>query len=333
MLGVQLLGNSKLKVKEYPDPKITSSNEVLVKIKASAICGSEMHAFRSPNEQKFNVGHEATGIVVDTGGSTELAAGDRVGIHTVLGCGKCQWCEEGKYTYCDNLVHQGGMHAEFKVVPERVCLKLPDDVPFDVGVLLTGDGLGVPYRASQRLNTKKREYVCVIGVGPIGLGNTMMQSFLGAKVIAIDLNDYRLSLAKELGAEYTINSQSVDPVEAVKKITKGMLADKCIEAAGQPKAVRLALKLAGKAATVMVLAGAISSGADLIGRDMTLMVSLYYHYAEYPEMLEVYRKGLPVAKMISDHFPLTEAQKAFTKFAEGKAGKVILEYTPRLRNR
>lgn len=329
MLGVQLLGSGKLKVKEYPDPKITSSNEVLVKIIASAICGSEMHAFCSPNEHEFNAGHEAAGIVVDTGGSTELAVGDRVGIHAVWGCGKCQWCSEGKYTYCDNRKTCPGTHAEFIVAPEHVCLSLPDDVPFDTGVLLTGDGVGVPYRVSQRLNTKKEEYVCVIGVGPIGLGNTMIQSFLGAVVIAIDLNDYRLSLAKELGAEYTLNPQSVDLVESVKEITKGMLANKCIEAAGRPETLRLALKLVGKAGTVMAVGEQgsvpISPSADLIRRDITLMGSWFYHYAEYTKMLELYRKGLPVAKMITDHFPLTKAQEAFTKFAEGKAGKVILE--------
>lgn len=330
MLGVQILGNSRLTIKEYPSPQITSSNEVLVKIKASAICGSEMHAFRSPNEQEFNGGHEAAGVVIDTGDSTELAVGDRVGIHAIWGCGNCQWCKEGKYTYCDSRRQCPGTHAEMIVAPEHVCLKLPDDVAFDVGTLLTGDGIGVPYRVSKRLSTKEGEYVCVIGVGPIGLGNTMMQSFLGAKVIAIDINDYRLSLSKELGAEYILNSQSVEPITSVKEITEGMLADKCIEAVGRPETLKLALKLVGKAGTVMAVGEQgnvpISPSSDLIRRDITIMGSWFYHYAEYHEMLELYREGLPAAKLITNHFPLAQTQKAFNKFAEGKAGKVILEY-------
>lgn len=333
MLGVQLLGSSKVKVKEYPAPKITESNEVLVELKASAICGSEMHAFRAQNGQEFNSGHEAAGIIIETGDSTELAVNDRVGIHAVWGCGKCKWCKEGKYTYCDNRKQCPGTHAELIVAPEHVCLKLPDDVPFDIGTLLTGDGVGVPYRVSQRLNTKEGEYVCVIGVGPIGLGNTMMQAFLGAKVIAIDINDYRLSLAKELGAEYTINSQYVAPVGSVKEITQGMLANKCIEAVGRPETLRLALQLVSKAGTVMAVGEQgnpvpIGPSADLIRRDVTLMGSWFFHYGEYPEMLKLYRKGLAVEKLITDHFPLSSAQQAFTKFADGKAGKVILEYSP-----
>ena len=102
-----------------------------------------------------------------------------------------------------------------------------EDVPFDIGVLLTGDGCGVPYRVSQRLNTKGGDFVCVLGAGPVGLGNTIVQSFLGAEVIVIDINDYRLSLAKEAGAAHTINSKNTDPLEAITEITHGMLVDKC----------------------------------------------------------------------------------------------------------
>jgi len=222
-----------------------------------------------------------------------------------------------------------GTHAELIAAPDHVCLKLPDDVPFDVGVLLAGDGIGVPYHVSRRLSTKGGDVVCVIGVGPIGLGNTMMQAFLGGEVIAIDINDYRLSLAKELGATHTINPQNFDPVEVVGDITNGMFADKCIEAVGRPETVKLALKLVGKAGIVMAVGEQgdvpVNIGGDLIRRDITLMGSWFYHYAEYPEMVDLYHRGLPVAKMITDHFPLTEAQAAFTKFANGQAGKVMLE--------
>jgi threonine dehydrogenase-like Zn-dependent dehydrogenase len=206
---------------------------------------------------------------------------------------------------------------------------LPDDVPFDVGVLLTGDGMGVPYHVSKRLNTKGGDFVCVVGVGPIGLGNAMMQSFLGAEVIAIDINDYRLSLAQQFGAAHAVNSKQTDPIEAVKEITHGMLADKCIEAVGRPETVKLALKLVGKAGAVVTLGEQgdvpVNISGDLIRRDIALMGSWFYHYSEYPAIVDLYRRGLPVAKLITDHFPLTEAQAAFTKFSKGQAGKVMLE--------
>ena len=328
MLGVQLLGNGKVTVREYPNPILTE-NQVMIQVRDSGICGSEMHAFRGPNKQEFNGGHEVAGVVIDANKSRQLKEGDRVGVHAVWGCGVCRWCLAGKYTFCDNRTGCPGTHAELIAVPEHVCLQLPDEVSFDVGVLLTGDGIGVPYHVSRRLSTKGGDVVCVVGVGPIGLGNIMMQAFLGGEVIALDINDYRLSLAKELGAAHTINPQKIDPGEAVRDITGGMLADKCIEAVGRAETLKLALQLVGKAGMVMAVGEQgdvpVNIGGDLIRRDITLMGSWFYHYAEYPEIVDLYRRGLPVAKVITDHFPLTEAQTAFTKFANGQAGKVMLE--------
>ena len=328
MLGVQLLGNENVIVKEYPEP-VCDGNNILVQIKASGICGSEMHGYRGAKAHPFNGGHEVTGVVIDAGKSTRFVVGDRVGVHAVWGCGDCRWCAIGRYTFCDNRSGCPGTHAERIAAPEHVCLRLPEDVPHDVGVLLTGDGLGVPYRVSQRINTKGGDFVCIVGAGPVGLGNIIVQSFLGAEVIAIDINDYRLSLAETFGAAHTINTKNDEPLEAVREITGGMLADKCIEAVGSVETVKLALKLAGKGGTVMAVGEhgdvPISPSRDLIRGDITLMGSWFYYYSDYPGMLDLYRRGLPIGRMITDHFPLLEAQAAFHKFANGQAGKVMLE--------
>ncbi len=330
MLGVQLLGNEKVTVKEYPEPILTYKNDLLIQVTASGICGSEMHGYRSPTPHTSNGGHEVAGEVIEAGRSTKFKVGDRVGIHAVWGCGDCRWCGVGQYTSCKNRIGRDlGTHVERFAAPDHVCLKLPEDVPFDVGVLLTGDGCGVPYRVSQRLNTKGGDFVCVLGAGPVGLGNTIVQSFLGAEVIVIDINDYRLSLAKEAGAAHTINSKETDPLEAITEITHGMLVDKCIEAAGRPETLRLAFTLAAVAGTVMCVGEQgelpISPSRDLIRKNLTLMGSWFYYYSEYPAMLDLYRRGLPIGRMITDHFPLVEAQTAFSKFANGEAGKVMLE--------
>ena len=328
MLGVQLLGNDTVTVKEYPEPT-PDENEMLIQVKASGICGSEMHGYHSPTPQAFNGGHEVAGEVIDAGQSTKFKVGDHVGVHAVWGCGNCRWCVVGKYTFCDNRTGCPGTHAERIAAPEHVCLKLPEDIPFDAGVLLTGDGFGVPYRVSQRLDTKGGDFVCILGAGPVGLGNTIVQSFLGAEVIVIDINNYRLSLAEAAGAAHTINPQDTEPLEAITEITHGRLADKCIEAAGRAETLKLALALVGMAGTVMCVGEQgdvpISPSRDLIRKDITLMGSWFYHYAEYPAMLDLYRRGLPIGRMITDHFPLVEAQTAFSKFANGQAGKVMLE--------
>ena len=328
MLGVQMLGNETVSVKDYPEP-VQNQGEILIQIKASGICGSEMHGYRSHSAQPFNGGHEVAGVVIDAGNSTRFKVGDHLGVHAVWGCGNCRWCDVGKYTFCDQRSTCPGTHAEQLAAPEHTCLKLPEDIPFDVGVLLTGDGLGVPYHVSQRLNTKRGYVVCIVGAGPIGLGNAVIQSFFGAEVVVIDINSYRLSLAEKFGIAHTINSQEIDPLEAVSEITQGMLADKCIEAVGRSETLRLALRLVGKSGTVMAIGEQgdvpISPSSDLIRRDITLMGSWFYHYSEYPSMLDLYRRGLPIGQVITDHFPLLEAQTAFNQFANGNAGKVILE--------
>ena len=327
MLAVKMLGGERLDVREFPAPE-HRPDRVLIQVKASGICGSEMGVYRGEGEHASNVGHEVVGVVVDAGAATRVKAGDHVGVHAVWGCGACRWCDVGQYTYCPDLRHSGGAHAEFVSAPEHVCLRLPPDVPWDDGVLVTGDGMGVPYRVSQRLGTVGGEVVCVVGAGPVGLGNVIVQSFLGAEVIAVDVNPYRLELARACGGGHTVNSTEADPVEAVQELTSGIGADKCIEAAGKPATFRVALGAVRKAGSVMVVGEQpsveLGPSRDLIHRDVTLMGSLYYHYADYPAMLRLYERGLDIGAMTTHTFPLSEAADAFGLFASGQAGKVIL---------
>lgn len=327
MKAVQYLGNSKVMVKDYPDPK-ADGNKVLIQVKASGVCGSELHAYRGPKEHASNGGHEVAGVVVDAGTSKKLKAGDRVGVHSVWGCGNCRWCAMGQYTYCDTRSGLGGAHAELITAPDHCCLKLPDDVPDDVGVLLSGDGLGVPYHVSRRLGTRPRDFVLVIGAGPIGLGNILVQSYLGAEVIACDITAQRLQLAKDLGAAHAIDASKADPLKAVKDLTHGMLCERVIEAVGRPETFALAMKAVGKAGTVMLVGEQgqvpLSPSEHLIRRDITLMGSWFYHFCEFWPMLDLYRRGLRVAALITDRFPLAQANEAYAKFASGLTGKVML---------
>jgi len=328
MKAVKLLGNSKVTVAEFPTPE-PEDGQVLIRVTASGLCGSELKSLRAEKESPSNGGHEVVGIVEDPCGSSRLAKGDRVGVHAVWGCGKCRWCVMGQYTYCDDRGGLGGAHAEWICAPDHCCLRLPDDVPFDVGVLLSGDGLGVPYHLGRSLGTRGGEVVVVVGVGPIGLGNVLIQSFFGAEVVAIDVNDFRLGLAKDLGAKHSINPGRDNPAEVVRELTNGLMADKCIESAGRPETLLLALDLVGKAGCVGVVGeqGEVpfNPGKHLIRRDVTVMGSWFYHYCEYPAMVDLYRRGLQVQKLITDHFPLSEAQAAYEKFERGETGKVILE--------
>ena len=109
--------------KNIPEPILTHKNDLLIQVKASGICGSEMHGYRDPTPHTSNSGHEVAGEVIDAGRSTKFKVGDRVGVHAVRGCGECRWCSVGKYTYCRNHIGGGGTgtHAERLAAP-RPCL-------------------------------------------------------------------------------------------------------------------------------------------------------------------------------------------------------------------
>jgi threonine dehydrogenase-like Zn-dependent dehydrogenase len=328
MLAVKFLGRGAVAVQEYPDPR-PDEGQVLVRIRASALCGSELHAYHGESELASNPGHEPAGVVVDASRSRRWREGDRVGIHAVWGCGHCQWCAQGIYTFCDAKGGCPGAHAELMAVPDHVCVPLPDDIPFDVGALLAGDGLGVPYHTSRRLPTRGGDRVVVIGCGPIGLGNVLLQSFFGARVIALDRVPARLQMARDLGAAAVVDVGAADPVLAVRDLTDGRLAEAVIEATGRPEGFALALALVGKAGTIACNGEnaevTLHVGEHLIRRDITLFGSWFYHFREYPEMLELVRRGLPVQKLITAHYPLTQASQAFADFAAGNTAKAILE--------
>jgi len=328
MLAVKFLGHEKVDVREYPDPQL-QEGQVLVRIHASALCGSELHAYRGGQELESNPGHEPAGIVVDAGHSKRWRTGDRVGIHAVWGCGSCHWCAQGIYTFCDAKRGCPGAHAQYMAAPDHVCVPLPDDIPLDVGALLAGDGLGVPYHTSRRLNTRGGDTVAVVGCGPIGQGSVLVQSFLGARVVALDVLPSRLEMARGLGAAETVNVAEADAVEAVRSLTGGRLADAVIEATGRPEGFALALQLVGSAGTIACNGEnaevTLHVGTHLIRRDITLFGSWFYHFREYPEMLDLVRRGLPAHKLIAAHYPLADAQQAFADFASGKVGKAVLE--------
>lgn len=328
MLGLRFMGREQVILQEYPNP-VPTEGQVLVRVHASALCGSELPAYRDDGALASNLGHEPAGVVVDAGHSRRWHTGDRIGIHAVWGCGACDWCARGIYTFCDRRASCPGAHVEYLAVPDHVCVPLPDDLSFEVGALLAGDGLGVPFHTSRRLSTRGGSTVAVIGCGPIGLGSVLLQSFFGARVIALDLCRERLELARELGAAETISVAEGEPLEALREMTRGALADVVIEASGRPEGFALALQAVGKGGTIACNGEnahvSLHVGNDLLRRDITLLGSWFYHFREYPEMLALVRRGLPAEKLITARYPLAEAQQAFAAFAGGTTAKVILE--------
>jgi threonine dehydrogenase-like Zn-dependent dehydrogenase len=329
---VHQVGKSQVVIEEAPVPK-PGLGEVLVKTAVSALCGSEMHTWRGEGRSFGNLGHEAAGVVVELGEDVhKLHPGQRVGVSAIVGCGTCEYCREGKYTWCANFTFHGDMHAEYFVIPERGCHPLPEDISWDTGVLITGDGLGVPYHTSTKIADEKIETVAVFGLGPIGLGNVLVQSHLGRRVIGIDRAPARLELARKLGAaEIIAAEENVDVPALIKTSTKGHGADVAIEAAGIPATARMCFAAVRKGGRVVFNgeqpALPLSPSDDFIRRDITATGSWFYHFAEYTQMLELARNGLPVADLITHHFPMTDAAEGYAAMQNGVSGKVVLVFS------
>ena len=323
-------GNGVVRLVEEPDP-LPGPGEVVVETAASALCGSELHSYRGAGSKKGNGGHEAAGTVVRLGeGVSRLRVGQRVGASAIAGCGSCAYCEKGQYTWCPRHRFYGNMHAERFVVAAGACQLLPDDVPWDIGVLLSGDGLGVPYHTSAKIASADVRTVAVFGVGPIGLGNVLVQAHLGRRVIAVDVSAARLEMARRLGAAEALAAGEGDVAERVRALTGGAGADVCIEAAGRPETALQCFAAVRTAGTVVFNGEQgpvnISPSEHFIRRDITAVGAWYYHFCEFEPMLALYRKGLRVGELLSHRYSFAEAAAAFEKFASGQSAKVLLTY-------
>ena len=328
MKSVKFDGKSIVRIVDVPEPE-PGPGEVLVATVVSAICGSEMHAYKGDGQANGNGGHEAAGVVERVGEDvTGIKVGQRVGVSAIAGCGHCSFCARGQYTWCNRFKFYGSMHAEKFIVAARACHLLPDDLPWEVSVLISGDGLGVPYHSSTRMPQDGVDSVAVFGLGPIGLGNVLLQTYLGRRVAAMDLSEYRLDYAMKLGARWPIRAGTPTTTEQILELTAGQGVDIAIEAAGRPETAKQCFAVARKGGTVVFNGEQgqllLSPSDDFIRRDITALGSWFYHFREYGDMLRLYRNGLRVHDLVSHCYSLAEAPEAFAAFAAGRTAKVLL---------
>ena len=229
MRGIVFLGNRKLELREFPDPT-PGPGEVVIAIKASGMCGSDLHPYRAAGNaaaalglggsgEPVIAGHEPCGVVaaLGPGVSAELApVGQRVMNHHYRGCGRCQHCRVGWSQLCRHGIVVYGMtghgaHAPFMKVPASTLVPLPDELSFEEGAAISC-GTGTAYGALKRLDVSGRDTLAVFGQGPVGLSATLLGRSMGARVVAIDIAPERIELAREFGADSVINAREADPV-------------------------------------------------------------------------------------------------------------------------
>jgi threonine dehydrogenase-like Zn-dependent dehydrogenase len=333
MKTVRVLGNQEVETIDIPEPT-AKDDLVVVKIISSVICGSEYTSYHGKNAMESNSGHEAAGIVWETDNTKLVKKGDRVSLYPTIyyPCHNCPACLSGVWYHCHNPVTQQrypGNHSQFVLVREDCCLPIPEDITFETGALID-DCLGTPFRAIKRLNVNENDTVLITGVGPIGVAAAMISNFLGARVIAVDLNDIRLEHVLQYDIDHIINFKRENVKQLVRKLTNNKGVDEAIECSGMEEAQIQCLnvvKPGGRVAFLGIKSAktTISVLTHFILKELTLIGSWGMIPSEHPEIIKLIQGGLPAEHMITHKFSIDDASTAFKSFFSGEAVKVLID--------
>ncbi|MCS7253698.1 MAG: NAD(P)-dependent alcohol dehydrogenase [Armatimonadota bacterium] len=326
MKAAVLHGINDIRVEEIEMPSIKSDDEVLIRIRAVGICGSDIHYYREGRIGRFVVtkphilGHECAGEIVEVGKAVKhLKPGDKVAIEPGVGCRRCKYCHEGRYNLCPDETFMGtpptgGAFTEYVVWSGDFVYKLPEEVPYEAGALC--EPLAVALHAINMSDMKPAATVAVLGCGPIGLA--LIQAALAsgaARVIATDIYPLRLDKAKELGASEVFNAKEVDAVQAILDATGGEGADVVFEAAGSVTAQRQSFSVV-KSGGVIVLVGMTAETVtevpllDLITREYQVRGILRYANS-YPQAVAFTILGkVNLLPIVTHRFPLDSIVEA-----------------------
>ncbi len=327
------------------DPPAIGPTDVLVRVAACGICGSDVHGYDGSSGRRIPpivMGHEAAGTVIEIGNEVDRArVGDRVTFDSTIFCGRCDACRSGQVNLCGNRRILGvscdeyrrhGAFAEYVAVPQHILCELPPGLPFEHAALI--EPVSVALHAVNLLNVKPGERAVVVGSGMIGLLVIQALRVAGcAEVTAVDIDGGRLELARELGASRTINSSECDAAAEVLKQTDGRGAELAVEVVGNAAALNTAIRSAARGGRI-ALVGNISPEVPLplqlvVTRELTLMGSCA-SAGEYPRAVELVARGdIRVGPLISALAPLAEGPQWFERLYSREPGlmKVVLQPT------
>jgi 2-desacetyl-2-hydroxyethyl bacteriochlorophyllide A dehydrogenase len=331
----------KFEFKDVPQPR-PGDEEILVRVKAVGICGSDVHGYTGKTGRRIPpiiMGHEASGVVEAVGKTARnVAVKDRITFDSTVYCNQCSWCRQGRVNLCDNRMVLGvsipafrrdGCLAEYVVMPWWITYKLPDAVSFEEAALV--EPAAVSMHAARITPIDVNDVVAVIGAGPIGLFAIQAAKVKGAgRVIAFDVREERLVLARQLGADITINPSAGDVVEELKRVVGRPDVDAVLEAVGIPSAFDLAFKIIKRGGHLTLIGNVTPqltvNWQDLIMRELNIRGS-FAIAGEYRAVLDLMAQGRIQAKpLISQTRPLSEGQAAFDILHKGDPGlfKIVL---------
>jgi L-iditol 2-dehydrogenase len=330
--------NSDIRLEERPVPPI-GSGEILVRVIASGICGSDVMEWYRVKKAPLVLGHEIAGEIAAVGEKvTRYKVGDRVFVSHHIPCNTCHYCLRGYHTACETLHttnYDPGGFAEYIRIPrlnvDRGVFVLPDEVSFDAGVFV--EPLACVIRGQRIANLQPGQAVLILGSGISGMLHLLLARTLGAgRIVTTDISAYRLEMARQLGADAIFDAREDIPAR-LREINDDRLADLVIVCTGALSAFKQALQLVDRGGTILCFA-TTEPGVDLpvpINEFWRNEIKLMPSYGNSPldatQAIELIRSGrVPVEKMITHRLPLTETGQGFRLVAGGgKSMKVIIE--------
>jgi L-iditol 2-dehydrogenase len=337
MKGVLLPGDRRVVVTDFPEPE-PEVGEVLVRVKASAICRSDLSLYygnaviSGEKAGKVITGHEPAGIVEAVGpGIRTIKAGDRVAVYLAVGCGTCRWCRGGDFHLCPRWECLGftrdGGNAEFLKVPERNCLKVPESMSFTAAAVST-DAFGTLFSAMKKLDAAGGYTVAIFGLGPMGSSGVLAAKARGATVIAVDPLGERREFARHLGADHVLGADFARLQQDMLDLTYGEGVDGAVDCSGNATAQNAALDATRRFGKVAFVGEAketpIRPSEQLIRKQITLLGSWYFNIAEYDEILQIIAdKAIDLERLVTHNFELDDAETAFRMFDERKTEKAV----------
>jgi len=346
MRGVVFPGERRVEFLEFPDPT-PGPGEVVLEMKASGMCGSDLHQYRRPkggasvgglavNPEPVIVGHEPCGIVAAIGsgvGEKQARLGQRVMVHHYKGCTTCNHCRSGWSQLCQrepvavygNNAHGG--HAPYLKVPAFTLVPLPDELSFETGAAIAC-GTGTAYGALRRMRLSGNDTIAIFGQGPVGLSATQLASAMGARVIAIDPSAERLARARDFGADSVVDPHVNDAAGAIKSLTRGEGADLTLDTSGTAEG-RLAAVRSAKVWGIVCFVGERGSvtldvSPDLLRKQLTIIASWTFSTIGQAECANfVVERKIAVDRLFTHRWQLSQAEEAYRLFDRQTAGKGV----------
>ena len=347
MKGMVFKGNRQIELMDFPDPT-PGPGEVVLEIKASGMCGSDLKFYRAADATAalglgaisgpLIAGHEPCGGVAAVGPGVspkQARVGQRVMQHHYRGCGACDHCSTGWMQLCVEGVAEvygatgHGAHARYMKCPARTLVPLPDELSFAAGAAISC-GTGTAWGALQRLTLTADQTIAVFGQGPVGLSATLLAAQMGARVIALDVNDARLERAREFGAQALINpTKTPDVVQAIRDLTHGRGAHASLDASSSPNARAQAVRCVrtwGKACFVGEGDSVtLDVSPDLLRRQVTLIGSWTFSTVGQGACAEYCAdRGIDLDRLFTHRWTLDQAVEAYTLFDRQSDGKGVI---------